>query len=408
MTDMPAEMPAEAGIGVVAATRARLAATSPRQRDIALAAGVGLLGAVLHLGFSSNPDRLVEGPLGTLVIMLMAVPLAWRRTHAHLVSAASGTFIALYYLGGGDSPAGVLVFVFALYASAAFDTRREGLLSLTISTLFMTGSYVLSGGLEAVVTADYLLVLFVFVIAWALGEGTRTRLALAAELRARADQLETLRAVEQAELVAAERRRIARELHDVISHTVAVVVVQAGAAGRVLDADPEAARAALGAIEQRGRDAMVELRRMLGVLRAAEGDAPVDDVAPAPDLASVGTLVASLRDAGLPVELDADLDRELPAGVALTVHRVVQEGLTNVLRHAEDVHAVDVVIEHRDGHVQVVVRDDGRPAGFTEGAGTGLLGLRERVALHGGRVSGQPRTGRGFELRAEVPLGGSA
>lgn len=384
----------------------RLAGTSARQRDVALAVGVGVLAVLLHLGVDGpQVGAVVTLPdwAGALVLVAMSAALVRRRDDPDRTITACGALITIYYLTGNVGPSGVLVFVFSLYAVAAFgEHRRDGVLSLAASLFFMTVTFVLTVGPRAVVDENWALSAFVFVVAWSLGDATRTRSRLAAELRSRAERLEERRRDERAELVAAERRRIARELHDVVSHTVSVVVVQAGAARRVVHVDPAAAASALAAIEDTGRAAMDELRRMLGVLR--EGDEGVGRQ-PAPDLSAVEALVAGVRAAGLPVRLEGDLARQLPAGVALTAHRVVQEGLTNVLRHARDVTEVVVRVVHHDDRVVVEVLDDGRPAGFTEGAGAGLLGLRERVALHAGEVRAQRRPGRGFHLRAVVPVG---
>lgn len=384
---------------------ALLDATTTRQRDVALAVGVGALAVLLHVGVDGAPVAAVvdlPGWVGALVLVAMSGALVWRRDDPDRTITVCGVLITVYYLTGNVGLSGVLVFVFSLYGMAAFsEHRRDGLLSLAASVFFMTLTFVLTGGPRAVVTANWALSAFVFVVAWSLGDATRTRSRLASELRARAERLEERRRGERAELVAAERRRIARELHDVVSHTVSVVVVQAGAARRVVHADPDAAAEALAAIEGTGRAAMDELRRMLGVLR--EGDEGVGRE-PAPDLRAVRALVDGVLAAGLPARLEGDLTRELPAGVALTVHRVVQEGLTNVLRHARDVGDVAVRIAHADDRVEVEVVDDGRPAGFTEGAGAGLLGLRERVALHGGEVRAERLPGRGFRLRAVVPV----
>lgn len=388
-----------------------VAGLTTRQRDVLLAVGVAAMALVFHVGLRGPGDGLTAGWVGAALLVVMSGSLVWRRHHRDLTTSVAGAAIMLYHLGGAESPAAVIVFLFALYAAAAFSPdRREGLVVLAVSVAFMTLSFALEGGRAAVVSVDYLLSLFTFLVAWSLGDGTRARTALALELRARAEQVDALRRREQAMLVAGERRRIARELHDVVSHTVAVVVVQAGAARRVLDVDPAAAAEALATIEGTGRDAMVELRRMLGVLRDDAGAGLDDGTVPVPDLASVATLVATLRAAGLPVELHGELDVELPAGVALTVHRVVQEGLTNVLRHAEDVGTVVVGLRHAPGRVLVEVTDDGRPvrraAGASAGAGAGLVGLRERVALHGGSIVAGPRDdGRGHRLRADVPLG---
>lgn len=382
-----------------------LSGRDPGTVDGALAAAVGGFAALLHLTAGGPGEGLFRLPswVGLVLLVVMSTSLAWRRVDPGRVLAVSGACITVYYVGGLQGPAALIVFNFALYAIAAFgEDRREGVWSLGASLFFMTLSFVATAGPASVVTADWGLSAFVFVTSWAVGDAARTRTRLADELRDRAAQVEALRRAERDELVAGERRRIARELHDVVSHTVSVVVVQAAGARRIAARDPAAAERALAAIESTGRDAMAELRRMLGVLRDGDLD---DPTAPAPDLAAVGPLVEQLRAAGLPVELDADLDRPLPAGVALTVHRVVQEGLTNVLRHARDVGEVRVTVERGAGQVVVSVVDDGRPAGDTAGTGAGLVGLRERVALHGGEVTAEHGVGRGFVLRARVPLG---
>lgn len=378
-----------------------------RQQDVVLAGVLGVLAVGLHLGFDQQTaGALVRVPTwgAVAILVAMAATLGWRRSHPEQVMGTAGLLTAVYYVTGQGSPAGVLLLTFALYGVTAFGAERsEGLLSLLACWVFMTLSFVISGGLASVASASFALSGFTFTVAWALGESTRTRLALTDELRRRNAQLAVLRERERDELVAEERRRIARELHDVVSHTVSVVVVQAAAARRVADSNPTAVTGSLGAIERAARDAMGELRAMLGVLREDDQDTPE---APMPDRAALDGLFEELRATGMPLRVEGGLPEQASAAVVLTVHRVVQEALTNVLRHAEDVTDVLVRIDATATEVEVEVTDDGRPAGFAGGAGTGLVGMRERAALHGGDVQAAPLPGgRGFRVRATIPLG---
>ena len=207
--------------------------------------------------------------------------------------------------------------------------------------------------------------------------------------------------------VAAEGLRIARELHDVVAHAMSVVAVQAGVGRHVIDTDVDAAREALGVIETTSRGSLVEMRRMLGVLRHGDEAAALR---PMPGLADVPDLVADTRRAGLGVTLDASgVTGELPAGVDLAVYRVVQESLTNVLKHGGPVAHVRVV--RGADRVEVEVTDDGAAQGSVgrdapgPGGGHGLLGMRERVALFGGSFEAAQRPGGGFRVHASLPVG---
>jgi len=223
--------------------------------------------------------------------------------------------------------------------------------------------------------------------------------------QAEAEHLEvTRRAVEE------ERARIAAELHDVVTHNVSVMVVQAGAGRRVLDSSPVDAREALLAIEASGRTAMTELRHLLGLLApsgAPEHDAPAGDVAlrPQPGLDDVPALVARVRSAGVPVELSVQgTERGLAQGPDLAAYRVVQEALTNVIRHADGARAT-VRIEYRAHDLIIDVSNVARGAGHSAGgSGRGLIGLRERIAIYGGSLEAGPRPGGGWRVRATIPL----
>jgi signal transduction histidine kinase len=236
--------------------------------------------------------------------------------------------------------------------------------------------------------------------AWALGYAARAREQRNLELEGRTTRLEAEHARAADEAAAAERLRIAGELHDIVAHALGVVAVQAGAAEQVLDADPERARATLGEIRATVREAVVEMRRLLGVLRAGEAER----LSPQPSLAQLGELVERIRGTGLDVELVVEgATRPLPPGVELSAYRIVQEGLTNVVRHAGATRA-DVAVRYGDDAVAVEVRDDGKGPSANGAGGHGLVGVRERVALHGGRLeAGALETG-GYVLQATLPL----
>jgi signal transduction histidine kinase len=232
-----------------------------------------------------------------------------------------------------------------------------------------------------------------WIIAWLLGAYLRTR---------RLYQEGLAREREERELtaVAEERNRIARELHDVVGHSVSLMTVQASAVRRLMRPDQEKERAALETVEVAGREALTEMRRMVGVLRSADA---VPNLAPPPTLDQLGGLADNFRRAGLDVVLETDgTPVPLPPGLDLTAYRLVQEALTNTLRHAEATR-VTVCVRYVDDALQLTVRDDGLgPDGSPPG--NGLLGMRERVAVYGGTLRAGAAAGGGFELRAELPL----
>jgi signal transduction histidine kinase len=202
--------------------------------------------------------------------------------------------------------------------------------------------------------------------------------------------------------VAAERARIARELHDVVAHCVSVMVIQAGAAEDLLDREPQAARQPLRAVQDTGQEAVAELGRMLGLLRGA---AAAETLLPQPGIAQLPELVAQVRAAGLAVDHDVQgVPRDLPPGVDVALYRLAQEALTNVLKHARGARA-SVVLRYTETTVELSVHDDGRGAPAGPGLGHGLIGMRERVALYGGTLSAGPGAGGGFAVDAVIPLG---
>jgi signal transduction histidine kinase len=227
--------------------------------------------------------------------------------------------------------------------------------------------------------------------------GRRARRA--GELEARAAGLEREREERARAAAVAERARIARELHDVIAHSVSVMTVQAGAARVLLDEAPGRARESLRAVEETGRQALAEMRRLLGILRHEGGPS----LAPQPGLADLEALVEQARAGGLPVELAVEGAREpLPPGVDLAAYRIVQEALTNARRHAGPARA-RVTVRYGGGALGLEVADDGSRASGGAGDGHGLVGMRERVALYGGELQAGPRPGGGFAVRARLP-----
>jgi signal transduction histidine kinase len=233
----------------------------------------------------------------------------------------------------------------------------------------------------------------------------RYRRAYYASLEDRAARLERERDAQARIAAVAERARIARELHDVIAHNVSVMVVQADGASYALGTDPARAREALGAISATGRQALAEMRRLLGVLRREE-DGAVSERAPQPGIGELGELLDQARGAGLPVSFTVEGDpRPLPGGVALAAYRIVQESLTNARKHAGPVASASVLLRYSPDAVMLTITDDGRGGGAQPGShGHGLTGMRERVATYGGSISAGPCPGGGFEVVATLPI----
>ena len=231
---------------------------------------------------------------------------------------------------------------------------------------------------------------------WLLGRWVRQRRQRTADLERHAADLEADRSALAREAVADERARIAREMHDAVAHSVSVMVLQAGAAEQVLATAPERARESLVTIQDTGREAIVELRRMLGLLRDPVADA---SLAPQPSVDRLDALLEQVRAAGLPVELTVEGEpRRLPPGIDRSAYRIVQEGLTNALKHAGPAHA-SVRLRYGERALELEVLDDGRGPAGASGGGFGLLGMRERAALYGGVLAARERPGGGYALQ---------
>jgi len=242
-------------------------------------------------------------------------------------------------------------------------------------------------------------------LVWVVGRATASRVRLTAELHEAAVQADEERQAGAARAVADERRRIAREMHDVVAHSVSMMVIQAGGARRILHREPARAVEAAALIERAGREALVEMRHLLGLLHAEDGPA---EYAPQPTLVNLGSLVERARAAGLPVNLEVHGDRpELTAGLDLAAYRVLQEALTNVIKHGGCA-PTDVRVHYRADAVEVLVSDRGNGPvdARLAGSGHGLVGMRERVRMYGGELQAGRRRGGGFEVSVRLPLEG--
>ncbi|MFB7089834.1 sensor histidine kinase [Streptomyces sp. NPDC056296] len=250
-----------------------------------------------------------------------------------------------------------------------------------------------------------------FALAWVLGDSIRTRRAYFAQLEERAARLEKEREAQAKVAVAAERARIARELHDVVAHNVSVMVVQADGAAYVLDAAPDQAKNALETISSTGRQALAEMRRLLGVLRTGEHQ-EAGEYVPQPDVQQIEDLVEQCRSSGLPVDFKVEgTPRQLPSGVELTAYRIVQEALTNTRKHGGPNAGASVRLVYFDDGLGLLIEDDGKGAphelyeeGGFDGQGHGLIGMRERVGMVGGTLDAGPRQGGGFRISVLLPL----
>lgn len=344
--------------------------------------------------------------------MALLLPLSLRRRWpAGVFAVVTGAAFLQWALAVPLMPSDVGLLI-ALYTVAAYGSRVESWVALgvgLVGSVLAVQRYWLPYSTPG---ADVLVVLGLFagvvLAAWASGDLRRTRLLYIETLRGRADQLERERDRETRLATAAERARIAREMHDVVAHGLSVIIVQADGARYAAGEDASVATSALETISATGRQALTEMRRMLGLLRAAEGGpvpAEPGGLEPQPGLDQVESLVAHVRGTGLPVELTVRGDvRPLPTLVELTAYRAVQEALTNVLKHAGPASQAWVVLSYDDDELEVQVSDDGRGAAVSaDGPGHGLAGMRERVEVSGGRMRAGPRPGGGFEVLVRLP-----
>ncbi|MFF8291252.1 sensor histidine kinase [Streptomyces sp. NPDC016309] len=383
--------------------------------------GVDSFWAVMLLGFSSlwvvqAPDGAQPRGVAAGIVLLLCLTLALRRRAPEKVlvlTAALG--VAQLVLDIGVNPADFAMLVVIYTVAAQGDGPRwasrlalaGGVCAAPLAQLRWPEANVSTAG-----KIFFTVVLIVpFVLAWVLGDSMRTRRAYFAQLEERASRLEREREAQAKVAVAAERARIARELHDVVAHNVSVMVVQADGAAYVLDTSPDLARQALETISGTGRQALAEMRRLLGILRTGEPQ-DSEDYVPQPDVQQIEDLVEQVRAAGLAVDFKVEgTPRPLPSGVELTAYRIVQEALTNTRKHGGPDAGASVRLVYFDDGLGLLVEDDGRGAahemyedGGADGRGHGLIGMRERVGMVGGTLDAGPRPGGGFRISALLPL----
>ncbi|MET9434186.1 sensor histidine kinase [Streptomyces sp. NPDC006551] len=383
--------------------------------------GVDSFWAVVLLGFSllwvGSTYPAVEEPAayGVVAVLLSLVVALRRRAPEKMLVLAVALGLAQLALGLMPFLADFAMLVI-IYTVAAHDGPRwasrlaliGGLSAATLSQL----RWPMEGEGSALAKVFFTVIMTVpFALAWVLGDSLRTRRAYFAQLEERASRLEQEREAQSKVAVAAERARIARELHDVVAHNVSVMVVQADGAAYVLDASPEQAKQALETISSTGRQALAEMRRLLGILRTGEHQ-EAGEYVPQPDVQQIEDLVEQVRGAGLTVDFKVEgTPRPLPSGVELTAYRIVQEALTNTRKHGGPDAGASVRLVYFDDGLGLLVEDDGRGAttemyedGGADGRGHGLIGMRERVGMVGGTLDAGPRPGGGFRISALLPL----
>jgi signal transduction histidine kinase len=314
-----------------------------------------------------------------------------------VVAAALTGVVAIDADAVYDANAPFLVILFMPWCLGTYNERTKAVAGLVAyEAVGVCANYLFDGSV-----GDYFWI-FVFIgVAWTAGFVLSRRTEHLREMaeRARRAELERERAVIE------ERQRIARELHDVIAHSVSVMTVQAGAVRRLLREDQLKEREALETVESTGRQALTEMRRLVGLLRE-QGTMP--EFSPQPGMGTLDSLLDGVRAAGLPVQIEIEgAPRELPPGVDLAAYRVVQEALTNALKYAGPAHAW-VAVSWGDAELELTIANDGRGGGDGTGGGRGLDGMRERVSLYGGEIASGPREGGGYVVRARLPIGEAA
>jgi signal transduction histidine kinase len=373
---------------------------------IVFGAAGGILEMILTRGDSAESP---QGPLWVLLLvpLVLTTPLLFRR---RFVFAAPAVAIlgagALSFIEGSAIPNSFFTFLAVLTCSfllGMLGERRQALIGLLL--LIAVGAVVTRNDPNGAI-GDYLFTTIIFSASWLAGLALSRRLEEAEQAQQRAVRAEQEREERAGAAVAEERQRIARELHDVVAHSVSVMTVQAGGVRRLLRPEQERERDALEQIELTGRQALAEMRRLLGILRQP---AEMPTLAPQPGVGSLGALIEQVREAGLPVEYRIKGEPvRLPPGIDLSAYRIVQEALTNALKYAGPAHA-RVAVRYGTDVIELEIENDGDEDGVDgEGSGHGLVGMKERVALYGGRLESGPRRGGGYSVRARLPVRESA
>jgi signal transduction histidine kinase len=383
-----------------------------------------LINSMGAFAFGDAPSLLEQFVWG----VALSAPLAVRRRHpVPVVVILSVVVIAAQVRHIADNNTLSVALFLAVYTVGAWERNRKAALWSRVGVIIVMCAWMMvtvfealtsprpefpdaAGPLDPFLSALLLNIVINIVYFWgAWGFGNMAWLSARrqAEIENRAEQLRRSQEQNTRGAIVAERLRIARDLHDVVAHHVSVMGVQAGAARRVLDKDPELAREALQTVESTARTAIGELRGLLGVLRAEDAEPP-DTHGASPGLDQLDELVTTARAAGLQVTHGVYGEpRPVPQGVALSAYRVVQEALTNVVKHA-GARQAEVRVRYLDHALEIEVTDDGRGPGKPAEGGFGLVGMRERVAVHGGELEAGPRRNAGYRIRASLPVGGDA
>jgi signal transduction histidine kinase len=360
---------------------------------------LGAIGGFVETALTRGNEDSADGPLWVLwlTVFVMTVPLLARRRlpfgapAAVLIGAGAMSFVE-----GRVVPYSFITFLAVLASSfllAMLNDRRQALAGLPL--VYITVAVVTWNDPDGV-WGESVFISLLLTASWFSGLVLNRKFAQAAEAHERAQRLEA----EREALIGEERRRIARELHDVVAHSVSVMTVQAGGVRRLLRPDQEREREALLVVESTGREALTEMRRLLGMLRKTE-EAPL---APMPGLEGLGALVQQVRDAGLPVDFRVKGEPvPLPPGIDVSAYRIVQEALTNALKHAGEARA-EVTLRYAQDVIEVEIVNDGTADANGAVPGHGLVGMEERAALYGGKLEAGPRREGGFAVRAQLPV----
>jgi signal transduction histidine kinase len=376
----------------------RLRAIAP-PADLVLAGAIGALYLFeIAVEEAFEGDRLISLPAA----ILFSAALALRR-RAPLVPLAVGVvvieFSNLAARALAETGAFLVGLVIALYSAGRYARGRAAVACGAVIVALIPLAAIEPG--ETFTFADLAFFVMFSLGPWVAGRVIRHRQERERDLEGRAAALEIERDERAREAVAEERTRIARELHDVVAHAISVMVLQARGGRRMLDDEPAATREALDTIERSGEQALTEMRRLLEILR--EGDDALA-LAPQPSLRRLDDLVAHLTATGLPVEVTVEGEpRELPPGIDVSAYRIVQEALTNALKHAGPARA-HVMLRFSDEDLELEIVDDGPGTGNGGGSGHGLTGIRERVSVYGGELESGRRPEGGYALRARLPL----
>ena len=363
--------------------------------------GALLAAALLELILApGSPEKGLRFTVPAVAILML--PLLTRRWFPFGAPAAYWILaLALSFIDGLLIPSIESLFLVGLASAGLLGNLRDARQAWIGLVLVLAGITAVVYNIPGRSTAELILIPVEFGIAWAAGFALRMRGEQAEAAETRAAQAEREREAAARIAVAEERARIARELHDIVAHAVSVMVLQVGAVRHRLPDELEEDGEALRGIERTGRSALAEMRRLLGAMRQSGDDL---ELTPQPGLDGLDSLLDEVGRAGLPVRLHLDGDRiPVPRAIDLSAYRIIQEGLTNALKHAHARQA-DVTLHYDPGELRIEVRDDGRGSGSTDGLGHGLVGIRERVKIYGGEMTTETVAGGGFVLETRLPL----